>query len=66
MLTIGYAFNAEDTRRLMHEAAPDIFIFHAGITGGGTTGDAAAASLEDTAARSERALRHRARASSRT
>jgi predicted TIM-barrel enzyme len=54
MLTIGYAFNAEDTRRLMNEAAPDIFIFHAGITGGGTTGDAGASSLEDTASRSER------------
>lgn len=54
MLTIGYAFNAVDTRRLMLEAAPDIFIFHAGITGGGSTGDAAAASLEDTARRSER------------
>jgi predicted TIM-barrel enzyme len=53
MLTIGYAFNEEDTKRLIEEAAPDIFIFHAGITGGGTTGDAGAASLEDTAARSE-------------
>jgi predicted TIM-barrel enzyme len=54
LLTIGYAFNAEDTRRLMNEAAPDIFIFHAGITGGGATGDADAASLDDTATRSER------------
>ena len=54
MLTIGYAFNATDTRRLMQEAAPDIFIFHAGITGGGSTGDAAASSLEETAERSER------------
>jgi predicted TIM-barrel enzyme len=54
LLTIGYAFNAEDTRRLMNEAAPDIFIFHAGITGGGATGDANAASLDDTATRSER------------
>ena len=53
MLTIGYAFNAEDTRRLMNEAAPDIFIFHAGITGGGTTGDENASSLQDTAERSE-------------
>jgi predicted TIM-barrel enzyme len=52
LLTIGYAFNAEDTRRLMSEAAPDIFIYHAGITGGGTTGDAQAASIEDTAERS--------------
>jgi predicted TIM-barrel enzyme len=53
MLTVGYAFNPEDTRRLMNEAAPDIFIFHAGITGGGATGDAEASSLEDTASRSE-------------
>jgi len=54
LLTIGYAFNAEDTVRLMEEAAPDIFIFHAGITAGGTTGDAGAASLAETVARSER------------
>lgn len=54
MLTIGYAFNGEDTRRLMKEAAPDIFIFHAGITGGGSTGDAAASPLDETAKRSEK------------
>jgi len=54
LLTIGYAFNAEDTVKLMEEAAPDIFIFHAGITAGGTTGDAGAVSLSETAARSER------------
>ena len=59
MLTIGYAFNAADTERLMQEAAPDIYIFHAGITAGGATGDAAGSSLDDTAARSERALRSR-------
>jgi predicted TIM-barrel enzyme len=53
MLTIGYAFNADDTKRLMHEGSPDIFIFHAGITGGGSTGDATAASIEDAAARSK-------------
>jgi predicted TIM-barrel enzyme len=53
LLTIGYAFNGEDTARLMEEAAPDIFIFHAGITAGGTTGDAGGASLLETAARSE-------------
>ena len=52
LLTVGYAFNAEDTERLMREASPDIFIFHCGITGGGSTGDAAALSLEQTAARS--------------
>jgi predicted TIM-barrel enzyme len=54
MLTIGYAFNEDDTQRLMREAAPDIYIFHAGITAGGATGDAGAASREHTAARSER------------
>ena len=53
LLTVGYAFNREDTARLMEEAAPDIFIFHAGITAGGTTGDAGAVSLLETAARSE-------------
>jgi predicted TIM-barrel enzyme len=53
LLTIGYAFNEEDTRRLMHDAAPDIFIFHAGITRGGSTGDAGGSSLEDTARRSQ-------------
>jgi predicted TIM-barrel enzyme len=52
LLTVGYAFNAEDTERLMRGASPDIFIFHCGITGGGSTGDAAALSLERTAARS--------------
>src|SRR5713226_6914993 len=31
LLTIGVAFNAEDTERLIREAAPDVFIFHAGI-----------------------------------
>ena len=42
LLTVGYAFNAEDTERLMLGASPDIFIFHCGITGGGSTGPALA------------------------
>jgi predicted TIM-barrel enzyme len=54
LLTIGYAFNEEDTERLMREAAPDIFIFHAGITRGGTTGYAGGSALEETASRSQR------------
>lgn len=53
MLTIGYAFNAEDTERLIKEAAPDIFIFHAGITRGGTTGYAGGRSLEEMAERTQ-------------
>jgi predicted TIM-barrel enzyme len=52
MLTVGYAFNAADTERLMREAKPDVFVFHCGITSGGTTGDAAALTREQTAARS--------------
>ena len=53
MLTVGYAFNEEDTKRLMNEAHPDIYIFHAGITAGGSTGDGGASSREETALRSE-------------
>lgn len=53
LLTVGYAFNTEDTERLMRSADPDIFIFHAGITRGGSTGFAAGSSLEETARRSQ-------------
>jgi predicted TIM-barrel enzyme len=53
LLTIGYAFNKEDTELLMREAAPDIFIFHAGITQGGSTGYGAGRSLKDMADRSQ-------------
>ncbi len=51
LLTIGYAFNEADTETMMRGAAPDIFIFHAGITKGGATGFTGGSSLEDTAAR---------------
>ena len=53
LLTIGYAFNEDDTRVLMTKADPDIFIFHAGITRGGTTGYGGGSSLEETARRSQ-------------
>jgi predicted TIM-barrel enzyme len=53
LLTAGYAFNEEDTRRLIYGAAPDIYIFHAGITRGGTTGYAGGSSIEETARRSQ-------------
>jgi len=52
-LTIGYAFNEDDTETLMRGAAPDIFIFHAGITKGGSTGFAGGRSLEETAAKTQ-------------
>ncbi len=53
MLTIGYAFNQSDAEKLMRQAAPDIFIFHAGITSGGTTGYEGGRSIEETAQRSQ-------------
>ena len=54
LLTIGYAFNEQDAERMMTEGAPDIFIFHAGITRGGTTGYSEGRSLEEMAERSQR------------
>ena len=53
MLTIGYAFNEADTEKLMRTAAPDIYIFHAGITRGGSTGYGGGSSLQETATRSQ-------------
>ena len=53
LLTIGYAFNEVDAELLMRRAAPDIFIYHAGITRGGSTGYAASQPLQDMAARSQ-------------
>ena len=53
MLTIGYAFNEADTERLMRDASPDIFIFHAGITAGGSTGYSGAVGLETMAHRTQ-------------
>lgn len=53
MLTIGYAFNETDAEFLMREAMPDTFIYHAGITRGGSTGYGASQSLEDMAKRSQ-------------
>jgi predicted TIM-barrel enzyme len=53
LLTIGYAFNEEDCEFLMENAAPDIFIFHAGITRGGSTGYSEGRGMEDMAERSQ-------------
>ena len=53
MLTIGYAFNETDCEFIMDKAGPDIFIFHAGITRGGSTGDEASRGLEEMAARTQ-------------
>jgi predicted TIM-barrel enzyme len=53
MLTVGYAFNEDDTEKLMRGAAPDIYIFHAGITRGGSTGYGSSRSLEEMAVRTQ-------------
>jgi len=53
MLTIGYAFNELDTEKLLKEAMPDIFIFHAGITKGGSTGYGESKSIEEMAERTQ-------------
>ncbi|NQU10173.1 phosphoenolpyruvate hydrolase family protein [bacterium] len=53
LLTIGYAFNEQDCALLMKQAAPDIFIFHAGITRGGSTGYAASRGLAEMAKRTQ-------------
>lgn len=53
MLTIGYGFNDVETHKVVGEADVDIFIYHAGITRGGTTGYANGDSLEQMAKRSQ-------------
>lgn len=53
MLSIGYAFNEEETERLIKEADVDIYIFHAGITRGGSTGYSKGRSLEEMAQKTQ-------------
>jgi len=53
MVTIGFAFNEQDTERLLRDAMPDVFIFHAGITAGGSTGYSGALALSEMATRTQ-------------
>lgn len=55
MVTVGLAFDDEDSRRLVGEAQPDIFCFHAGTTKGGLKGYDSGETIEQTAERTERA-----------
>lgn len=57
MVSVGLAFNMEDSLRIMEEAQPDIFCFHAGTTKGGKTGYDSGETIEETAARTEEANR---------
>lgn len=53
MVSIGLAFNLEDSLRMVEEAQPDIFCFHAGTTKGGLKGYDSGETLEETAQRTE-------------
>lgn len=55
MVTIGLAFDEQDSVRLVAEAQPDIFCFHAGTTKGGLSGFDSGETIEQTAARTEAA-----------
>ena len=55
MVTMGLAFDMEDSLRMIREARPDIFCFHAGTTKGGLTGFDSGETIEQTAARTEAA-----------
>ncbi len=57
MVSIGLAFDMEDSLRIVEEAQPDIFCFHAGTTKGGLKGYDSGETLEQTAARTEEAYR---------
>jgi predicted TIM-barrel enzyme len=53
MVSIGLAFDEEDSLRLVGEAQPDIFCFHAGTTRGGLKGYDSGETIEQTADRTE-------------
>lgn len=55
MVTIGLAFDLEDSVRVVEGARPDLFCFHAGTTRGGLVGYDNGESIADTARRTEEA-----------
>lgn len=55
MVTIGLAFDEEDSIRMVEEGQPDIFCFHAGTTKGGLRGYDSGETIEETARRTEEA-----------
>jgi predicted TIM-barrel enzyme len=55
MVTIGLAFDEEDSVQLVREAQPDVFCFHAGTTKGGRRGYDSGETIEETARRTEEA-----------
>ncbi len=55
MVSIGLGFTLEDSIRIVEEAQPDVFCFHAGTTKGGLKGYDSGETIEETAARTEEA-----------
>jgi predicted TIM-barrel enzyme len=53
LVTFGYAFNEEDTAYLVKETQVDVFVFHAGITTGGSTGVKGGGGMDDTVKRTQ-------------
>lgn len=60
MVTIGLAFDEEDSMQLLEGSKPDVFCFHAGTTKGGRRGYDSGETIEETAARS-RAVNEKAK-----
>ncbi len=53
MVTVAYAFNVSETERIVKGSDPDVFIFHAGTTIGGSIGYNHPDTVEDTARRTQ-------------
>jgi predicted TIM-barrel enzyme len=56
-VTIGLAFDMEDSLQMVREAQPDLFCFHAGTTKGGQRGYDSGETIEETARRTEEVYR---------
>jgi len=53
MVTVGLAFDEEDSYKMLEQAKPHIFCYHAGTTKGGMTGYDSGETIEETAERTE-------------
>jgi len=52
-VTVGLAFDLEDSIQMIESSAPDLFCFHAGTTKGGLRGYDTGETIDETAARTE-------------
>lgn len=53
MVSVGLAFDEEDSIKMVEESLPDVFCFHAGTTKGGLKGYDSGETIEETARRTE-------------